>query len=133
MFHSTPETQTDESYNHPEDIEHFAHHDKIEREEAIKEAEYQGISVEEAIAAHEVHDEPVTNSDAPQVTVKPAPKVQRETPPERMSPEQKYMGLNSDDREWGSGDAGYRVPRTPAEKLGYVWLTDTDFTPPDHI
>lgn len=23
LYHSTPETQTDESYNHPEDLEHF--------------------------------------------------------------------------------------------------------------
>ncbi|KIK62248.1 hypothetical protein GYMLUDRAFT_164955 [Collybiopsis luxurians FD-317 M1] len=52
-FHSTPETQTDESYNHPEDIEHFAMHEEIERKEAEKEAKYQGISVEEALAQHE--------------------------------------------------------------------------------
>jgi len=53
QFHSTPETQTDESYVHPEDIEHFAQHEAIERQEAIKEAEYQGISVEEALAEHD--------------------------------------------------------------------------------
>ncbi|KAJ8455426.1 hypothetical protein ONZ45_g18949 [Pleurotus djamor] len=34
MYHSTPETQTDESYNHPEDLEHFAQHDAIEHQEA---------------------------------------------------------------------------------------------------
>ncbi|KAJ7742185.1 precursor to secretory protein Ssp120, partial [Mycena olivaceomarginata] len=56
-FHSTPETQTDESYNHPEDLEHFAHHEEIERKEAIKEAAYQGISVEEALASHELPQE----------------------------------------------------------------------------
>ena len=53
MYHSTPETQTDESYNHPEDIEHFAQHEQIEREEAEREAKFQGISVEEALAQHE--------------------------------------------------------------------------------
>jgi len=52
-FHSTPETQTDESYTHPEDLEHFAHHEEIERKEAVKEAEYQGITVEEALQSHE--------------------------------------------------------------------------------
>ena len=118
MYHSTPETQTDESYNHAEDIEHFAQHEKIERDEAIKEAEYQGISVEEAIAAHEVHEETVTTNEEPQVVLKSAPKVQRETPPERLDPEVRYKGLDSDDREWGTGDSGYRAPRTPAEKLG---------------
>jgi nucleobindin len=56
-FHSTPETQTDESYTHPEDLEHFAHHEEIERKEAVKEAEYQGITVEEALASHEQHEE----------------------------------------------------------------------------
>ncbi|KAJ7116817.1 precursor to secretory protein Ssp120 [Mycena crocata] len=56
-FHSTPETQTDESYNHPEDLEHFAHHEEIERKEAVKEAAYQGISVEEALQAHELPPE----------------------------------------------------------------------------
>ncbi|KAJ7651526.1 precursor to secretory protein Ssp120 [Mycena polygramma] len=52
-FHSTPETQTDESYNHPEDLEHFAHHESIERKEAEKEAVFQGITVEEALLSHE--------------------------------------------------------------------------------
>lgn len=52
-FHSTPETQTDESYNHPEDLEHFAHHEEIERKEAVKEAAFQGITVEEALQSHE--------------------------------------------------------------------------------
>ena len=60
QFHSTPETQTDESYNHAEDLEHFAHHERIEREEAEREAKYQGITVDEALAQHEPHehDEP---------------------------------------------------------------------------
>lgn len=53
QFHSTPETQTDESYNHPEDLEHFAHHENIEHKEAEKEAEFQGLSVEEVIRSHE--------------------------------------------------------------------------------
>jgi len=61
-FHSTPETQTDESYTHPEDLEHFAHHEEIERKEAVKEAAYQGISVEEALHAH---DPPQEHAPAP--------------------------------------------------------------------
>lgn len=55
-FHSTPETQTDEAYVHPEDLEHFAHHEKIERVEAEKEALFQGVSVEEILAQQEEHD-----------------------------------------------------------------------------
>ena len=52
-FHSTPETQTDEAYNHPEDLEHFAHHEDIERQEAEREARFQGISVDEALKQHD--------------------------------------------------------------------------------
>jgi hypothetical protein len=63
-FHSTPETQTDESYTHPEDLEHFAHHEEIERKEAVKEAAYQGITVEEALAAHE-HAEAAAQGETP--------------------------------------------------------------------
>jgi hypothetical protein len=55
-FHSTPETQTDEAYNHPEDLEHFAHHEGIERREAEKEALYQGITVEEVLKLREEYD-----------------------------------------------------------------------------
>ncbi|KAG8967963.1 hypothetical protein FRC03_008984 [Tulasnella sp. 419] len=43
VYHSTPETQTDESYNHPEDIAHFENHEKIELEEENKERRFQGL------------------------------------------------------------------------------------------
>jgi len=43
VYHSTPETQTDESYNHPEDLAHFEHHERIELEEENKERAYQGL------------------------------------------------------------------------------------------
>ena len=48
-YHNTPETQTDESYNHPEDIEHFSHHEKIEKEETERLAKFQGISIEDVL------------------------------------------------------------------------------------
>ncbi|RSH84358.1 uncharacterized protein EHS24_005878 [Apiotrichum porosum] len=43
MYHSTPETQTDESYNHPEDIEHFKHHEHIENEEDARQRIFEGL------------------------------------------------------------------------------------------
>ncbi|KDE03257.1 hypothetical protein MVLG_06251 [Microbotryum lychnidis-dioicae p1A1 Lamole] len=43
-YHSTPETQGEESYIHPEDIEHFTAHDQIEKEENERVLEFQGIS-----------------------------------------------------------------------------------------
>ncbi|KAJ7687384.1 hypothetical protein B0H17DRAFT_1070041 [Mycena rosella] len=66
-FHSTPETQTDESYNHPEDLEHFAHHEEIERKEAVKEAAFQGISVEEALQSHEHVPAPAEGEPQPPI------------------------------------------------------------------
>jgi len=106
QFHSTPETQTDESYNHPEDIEHFAHHEAIEREEARREAKYQGITVEEALAQHNPDAEPKK------------PKVTRVTPPEKQDPEVKYGDAKEETKaEWGAGDEGFKIPKTPAERL----------------
>lgn len=43
IYHNTPETQTDEAYNHPEDVEHFAHHEAIEREEEQRERHAEGM------------------------------------------------------------------------------------------
>jgi hypothetical protein len=43
MYHSTPETQTEESYTHPEDIAHFEHHEDIERAEEDRARKAQGL------------------------------------------------------------------------------------------
>ncbi|CAD6564054.1 MAG: hypothetical protein CYPHOPRED_001928 [Cyphobasidiales sp. Tagirdzhanova-0007] len=43
LYHNTPETQTEESYSHPEDIAHFEHHEDIEREEEDKARKAQGL------------------------------------------------------------------------------------------
>ncbi|KAL9939360.1 hypothetical protein V8E36_002173 [Tilletia maclaganii] len=43
IYHNTPETQHDDSYTHKEDIEHFAHHDKIESEEEERERHAEGM------------------------------------------------------------------------------------------
>ncbi|KAF9003770.1 hypothetical protein BDZ89DRAFT_1080858 [Hymenopellis radicata] len=138
-FHSTPETQTDESYNHPEDIEHFAHHEQIELKEAEKEAEYQGITVEEVLESHEPHEhveppqdataqEPIAGHpyadplhvvDTP-IQDPPKPKIQRTTPPEKQDPSVKYQGAKSAGQqkaEWGAGDDGYLPPTNPSDKM----------------
>jgi hypothetical protein len=116
QYHSTPETQTDESYVHPEDVEHFAQHAAIEREEAEREAKYQGITVEEAIRAHEEPPVPPAQSA-------PKPKITRGVPPEKQDPVVKYkdIGKESDSQsEWGTGDQGYKQPNTPVEKMRLV-------------
>lgn len=112
QYHSTPETQTDASYNHPEDIEHFAHHEKIEILEAEREAKFQGISVEEAMRSHDTP--PISESK---------PKTVRGTPKE--DPETKYKDIDKDKEnlsEWGTGEEGYKQPRSPVEKMRYVLL-----------
>jgi hypothetical protein len=140
-FHSTPETQTDEAYNHPEDIEHFAQHEAIERKEAEKEAKFQGITVEEALRQHEpIQGEatpPASDTD-PQFVLQPGgananvreepsapavppnPKVTRLPPPEKQDPAVKYKDASKEGAkkdEWGSGDAGYKPPTSPSEKM----------------
>lgn len=135
QFHNTPETQTDESYNHPEDIEHFAQHEAIELREAEKEAKYQGISVEEALASHEhqpeadhpeadhPHDQPQATKvpgDVPTWDVPPNPKVTRVPPPEKQDPVVKFQDARAQmvhQEEWGKGDEGFKAPKTPVEKM----------------
>ncbi|KAF8845998.1 hypothetical protein BDN67DRAFT_986404 [Paxillus ammoniavirescens] len=110
QFHSTPETQTDESYNHPEDLEHFAHHETIEHQEAEREAQYQGITVQEAMQAHE---ELVAKADSA-----PRPKITRGAP--KQDPSVKYKDIakeTENQSEWGTGEQGYKQPKSPEEKM----------------
>lgn len=144
-FHSTPETQTDESYNHPEDLEHFAHHEAIEHKEAEREAEYQGISVEEALAQHdetvespEHHDSesaPAANDSSTEEKAAPLPgqadhphdddagapkKIQRPVPPEKQDPAVRFREAKAESErhgDWGTGEAGYKPPSSPSEKM----------------
>ena len=113
QYHSTPETQTDESYNHPEDVEHFAHHETIEILEAEREAKYQGITVEEALRAHE---EPAA---IPESAARP--KITRGVP--KQDPAVKYKDIDKETEnqsEWGTGEQGYKQPKTPGEKMRLV-------------
>ena len=110
QFHSTPETQTDAAYNHPEDIQHFSHHEAIERLEAEREAKFQGITVEEALRAHE---EPPAKPERPKIT---------RVPP-KQDPAEKYKDIakeTENQSEWGTGEQGYKQPRSPGEKMRSV-------------
>ncbi|KAG8219397.1 isoprenoid synthase domain-containing protein [Butyriboletus roseoflavus] len=110
QFHSTPETQTDEAYNHPEDMEHFGHHENIEILEAEREAKFQGITVEEALRSHEEH--PAKPESAPR------PKITRGVP--KQDPAVKYKDIEKETEnqsEWGAGDQGYKQPKSPVERM----------------
>ncbi|GAA6022199.1 hypothetical protein JCM11491_002430 [Sporobolomyces phaffii] len=58
QFHNTPETQREEDYIHPEDIEHFMSHEQIEAEEEEKVAVFTGdepdIPADEKVTAEDV-------------------------------------------------------------------------------
>ena len=117
QFHSTPDTQTDESYNHPEDIEHFAAHEAIERKEAEREAEFQGISVEEAIKVHEDAEK-----EAAEAAKKPKPtRVANSIPADPAVRFNEARKESEEHGDWGTGDAGYKVPQTPGERLRSAW------------
>ncbi|KIL71409.1 hypothetical protein M378DRAFT_154971 [Amanita muscaria Koide BX008] len=117
-YHNTPETQTDESYNHPEDLEHFAHHEKIEKDEVERLAQFEGVSIDEVLQYHgKQAAAQVPLGDEPQP---PKSKYTRLTPPEKQDPSIKYKGAEEEAKhkaEWGTGEAGYQVPREPSERM----------------
>jgi nucleobindin len=122
QYHNTPETQTEESYTHPEDLEHFANHETIEITEAEREAIYQGITVEEALAQHrnpavsEEHPAQRANTDNQDVPKK----IERPISPELQDPAVRFREAKADSKdhgEWGAGEAGYRVPKSASERM----------------
>ena len=62
LYHNTPETQTDESYTHKEDLEHFAHHDEIEAEEDALVNKAQGLDEDGNPLPQKVLQAPVLTS-----------------------------------------------------------------------
>ncbi|KAG9098297.1 hypothetical protein FRC06_006554 [Ceratobasidium sp. 370] len=134
LYHNTPETQTDESYNHPEDMwvqaliareqathsyiflssEHFAHHEEIERLEAERERKYEGLAPDGIHAA-----EPDKNAES-DPEFKPSPKY---TYTRARKDGQAAGQLEDLKREaaakdaWGTGDAGYKRPKEAADRL----------------
>jgi hypothetical protein len=116
-YHSTPETQTDESYNHPEDVEHFSQHQAIEKVEAEREAKFQGISTEEFFKHVKEAEE-----EAKRKITKP---IVRIPPPEKMDPATRFKDAKSKGElkgEWGSGEAGYKAPVDASDKLRLVYI-----------
>ncbi|KAJ3516254.1 hypothetical protein NLJ89_g1235 [Agrocybe chaxingu] len=122
QFHSTPETQTDESYTHPEDLEHFAQHESIERQEAEREAKFQGVTVEDVLKAQEeaAAAAAASSSSATADATPTSRPVTRIAPPEKQEPEVKYRNAKTEGArkgEWGSGEAGYKPPTDASDKL----------------
>lgn len=119
QYHSTPETQDAASYNHPEDIEHFSHHEGIELKEAEREAIYQGISVEEALAQH-AEPPPSEQHPAEEAGQETPKKFERQIPPEQQDPAVRFRQAKAESGtygEWGSGEGGYKSPKSPSERM----------------
>lgn len=122
QFHSTPETQTDESYVHPEDMEHFAQHEAIERKEAEREAKFQGITVEEVLKAQEdaAAAAKLRAEEGAQSGESGSKPITRVMPPEKQDPEVKFKSARTEAAqkgEWGTGEGGYKPPTEPSDKM----------------
>jgi nucleobindin len=99
---------------------------------------FQGITVEEARRQHEpaaAGDEthPPPETDPQLIVQRPGgenpileepspqkPKVTRLTPPEKQEPAVKFKDAGNEaarQAEWGSGDAGYKPPSSPSDKM----------------
>lgn len=102
-------------------MEHFAQHESIERKEAEREAKFQGVTVEEILKSQE--EMAAVTAAATQETQKAVPvskPVTRVTPPEKQEPAVKYKDastVGARKGEWGTGEAGYKSPTEPGEKL----------------
>ena len=73
--------------------------------------------MEEAQAQH-----PNTFDDPPakQAKVDTPKKFERQTPPEQQDPAVRFRQAKADSEahgEWGSGEAGYKPPKSPSEKM----------------
>jgi hypothetical protein len=121
QYHSTPESQDAASYNHPEDIEHFSHHETIELKEAEREAIYQGISVEEALNQHV--EPPLSEqhpAEAAEETQEAPKKFERPIPEEQQDPALRFRQAKAESEvhgDWGSGEGGYKSPSSPSERM----------------
>lgn len=112
---------------HAEDLEHFAHHEQIEHQEAEREAKFQGISVEEALKQHDPEQQPVQlqpgeghqetiNNDPSGASTASIPKFTR-TPPEDPIARFQKAKAEAGNEEWGAGDAGYKPPKSPSDRM----------------
>lgn len=94
------------------------HHDAIERKEAEKEAAYQGISVEEALAQHE--PQPSQEHPAEEANREVPKRFERQIPPEQQDPAVRFREAKAESEshgEWGAGDGGYKSPKSPSERM----------------
>lgn len=69
---------------------------------------------------HPVGESPKAAEEPTEPVLPPNPKVTRVTPPEKQDPAVKYKEASkqrASQSEWGSGDDGYKPPRSPSDKM----------------
>lgn len=114
--------------------EHFKNHDRIELEEENKERRFQGLKEITADELKKIQKEldaamaaraSATATATPQPTDAQTPdyggmKVTYRRPPKQPDPKEHLKGAireASQKGEWGTGEAGYKRPKSPADKL----------------
>ena len=61
-------------------------------------------------------------------SLQPKPKYTRVPPPEKQEPSIKFKEAEREAKsteEWGSGEAGYKVPREASKRMRFVFLSQT--------
>ncbi|KAG0144625.1 hypothetical protein CROQUDRAFT_47056 [Cronartium quercuum f. sp. fusiforme G11] len=109
-FHSTPETQTEESYQHEEDLRHFAHHEEIEAKEDELDRIAQGLPESQQTIAFKVQSAAHAAAEAERLARSEAARAQA----------LKYGDLRREAErrgDWGKDGLGFRRPRDQADRL----------------
>lgn len=111
LYHSTPETQTEEAYSHPEDVKHFAHHQAIEAQEEELARKAQGLPS----LAEDPHANQQVLREAADAEAARAGRVAA-----ARSQAAKYANVKEEaDRrgEWGQDGKGFRRAKDSADRL----------------
>lgn len=98
----------------------------------MREARFQGISVEEALEQHEQHDEPQAQVPVQVPVERQEGEVQPDAPsanlpkytrskPDSDDPAVRYQSAKAGG-QWGEGDAGYKPPKSPSDRLKCVFF-----------
>lgn len=123
LYHNTEDTQTDESYTHPEDIKHFQNHAKIEAEEEALALKAQGLpadpEVEKArgatpaeVAAAALHQ------DAPgQVVFEAEEEARQARSSAAKAQADRYRAAAAEAKKRGPWSNDFKRPKDKADKL----------------
>lgn len=128
LYHNSEDTQTDESYTHPEDIKHFANHEKIEAEEEALVRKAQGLPADpdvernrgatpDEIAAAIIAQQD-GNGDVPKQAVFDAnERARQDRAAAAKAQASKYRAAAQEAAKRGPWDSGFQRPKDKADRL----------------